>query len=208
MRVAIFTSVSANIKSLAAQTLGNKFAYCMRHGCSLILDNRPYEEAVAGTADLVQLLNVYDMVWTLDADAVITDMRQRIEDVPHLGPHMTVCEEGIVPWNRLNCGSVVWKNTPQTKAMLLDIAATRDQWILMPCVWQTWIEHNLQRLGDTVTVAPLRAFNSTVWNRPGNGPGKPGSHWQAGDFVYHPCGVFPMVQRQAHLAAALEQVIE
>lgn len=206
MRVLLFTSVSSKIAGIAGLTIPNKSAYCMRHGYSLVIDNRPYEEAVAATRDLARLLDTYDLVWSLDADAVITDMHQRIEELACLGPHATVCEEGIVPWNVINCGSMVWRSTDATKQLLHAIAGSRSEWAGMPCIWQTWLQVHRGSLGDALTVAPLRAFNSCVWNKPGGGEGEPGSHWQPGDFVYHPCGVFPLEERERWIVNALRQV--
>lgn len=206
MRVALFTSVSQNIADMATVTLANKVEYCLRHGYSLIADNRPYADAVAGVSDLVPLLDVYDVLWTLDSDAVITDMEQRIESLDCLGPHVTVCEEGIVDWNLLNCGSVVWRNTPGSRWLMQSISEQRPTWASLPCGWQTWLANISAGIGDILTVAPLRAFNSCVWNRPGNGEGAPGSLWRPGDFVFHPCGVFPHEVRLEYIAAALSQV--
>jgi len=207
MRVALFTSVSANIAGLASLTMPHRLAYCLHHGYSLVIDNRPYEHALASLNDIAELLDVYDLVWAMDADTVITNPAQRIETLPCLGPHMTVCEEGIVPWNYLNCGSVVWRNTQPCRDLCRDIVAAEKEWRQMACVWQTWLWKYLEHLGDTVTVAPLRAFNSCVWNRPGGGDGPAGSHWQPGDFVYHPCGVFPMEERILWLQQTLSQVV-
>lgn len=195
MRVAVFVSVSDNIASLAKLATPHRLQYCLLHGYSLVLSNRPYEEALAGLSEIADLLDSYDVVWAMDADTVITDPSQRIEQLQCIGPHMTVCVEGIVDWNLLNCGSVVWRNTQRSRDLCREIVEAEDEWRQMPCVWQTWLWKHLQRLGDSVTVAPPRAFNSCEWNRPGNGPGEPGSHWQPGDFVYHPCGVFGMDER-------------
>ena len=205
MRVALFVSVSENIADLAKLTMPHKLAYCLRHGYSLVVDNRPYAEALASVGDIARLLDVYDLVWALDADAVITDQSQRIEQLPCLGPHMTVCEEGIVEWNYMNCGSVVWRNTQRSKDLCHEIQAAEAEWRPMPCVWQTWLWKHLERLDDAVTVAPLRAFNSCEWTHPGGGNGEPGTHWQPGDFVWHPCGVFPMDERLVRIACKVTQ---
>jgi len=52
MKVAIITSVSANIAAMAALTVPNKLEYCLRHGYTLIVDNQPYEQAVEGVGKL------------------------------------------------------------------------------------------------------------------------------------------------------------
>lgn len=201
MRVAVVTSVSGNIADMATLTIANKAEYCLRHCYSLVVDNRPYDEAVAGMAWLVSLFDSYDLLWTLDADAVITDMTQPIHTLPCLGPHVTACEEGIVDWNAVNCGSVVWRDTPECRGVLEEITAKPESWQGLSCGWQTWIADRPE-----LTVAPLRAFNSCVWNRPANSRDEVGGHWQPGDFVFHPCGVFPHEERLQWVRSAMWQV--
>jgi hypothetical protein len=202
----MLTSVSDNIGDLATLTVPNKLEYCLRHGYSLLIDNAPYAEATRSTHRICDYLDTFDLVWTLDCDAIITNMAQRIEEMPGLGPHMTVCEEGIVEWNRINCGSMVWRNTRETRALLHAIAQRVDEWQGLACGWQTWLQAASITPAEVMTVAPLRAFNSCVWNRPANARDEIGGHWRPGDLVYHPCGVFPMAERIRWLGDALQQV--
>jgi hypothetical protein len=205
MRVAVVTSVSANIAELAAATVPNKLEYCLRHGYSLIADNQPYEEAVKTLCDtLLSLLADYDLVWTLDSDAVITNMTVPIHTLECLGPAMTVCEEGIVDWNRINCGSVVWKSGCRSRYLIERLRESESEWWVMPCQQQTWLGGLAGKAGDLITVAPLRAFNSCAWNHPAAGIGEPGCHWKAGDLVYHPCGVYPPGERLRAVRHAIE----
>lgn len=208
MKVAVLTSISSNVAELASLTVPNKFEYCLRHGYSLVIHNQPYDEAI-GRPELIEpLFDMFDLVWHLDNDAIVTDMTKRIEGLPCLGPHMTVCEEGIVNWNLLNCGSYVFRSTPRSRSVLHRIAASRGEWERMPCVWQTWLEVNRESLGDALTVAPLRAFNSCVWNRPANARDEVGGNWQYGDFVYHTCGVFPHSERVEWMRRTLDSGVK
>jgi len=205
MRVAVATSVSANIAELAAITVPNKLEYCLRHGYSLIADNRPYEEAVKSLSDtILSILADYDLVWSLDSDAVITNMTVPIHTLECLGPGMTVCEEGIVDWNRINCGSVVWKSGCRTTYLLERLRESESEWITYPCQQQTWLGGVASSAGELITVAPLRAFNSCAWSHPGGAIGEPGCHWEAGDLVYHPCGVYPHQERILSVLHAIE----
>jgi len=191
VRVVVVTSISRNIADFAYAVMGNRIQYCLQHGYSVLFDYKELADAYAGVASLVPLLDSYDLVWTLDADAVITNIGQPIHRLECLGPHVTVCEEGIVGWNRINCGSIVWRNTIESRWLLQSITVQQDQWRDLPCVWQTWLERRAEELGDILTIAPLRSFNSCEWNKPGGVDGEPGTHWVPGDFVYHACGVFP-----------------
>lgn len=207
MNAAILTSVSANIADLAALTMPNKLEYCLRHGYSLVIDNQPYEQAVANMQTLLPYLDRFDLLWGMDADTVITNMAQPLHELWCLGPHVTVCEEGIVEWSRLNCGSVVYRSTPQTRWLIEQAAANYEEWRHYPCIWQTWLEGVAEEHPQVVTVAPLRSFNSCVWNRPANARDEIGGHWQPGDLVYHPCGVFPMTERMEWIKDALTKVL-
>jgi len=209
MRVALLTSVSKKIAELAALTVPNKLEYCLRHGYSLIVDNRPYEEVVKNLSDIVlAALADHDIVWTLDCDAVITNMTVPIHTLECLGPAMTVCEEGIVEWNRVNCGSVVWKRGCRTTYLLERLREAEPEWMSYPCQQQTWLGEVSKGNGDLITVAALRAFNSCAWTHPGGGLGEPGCHWQRGDLVYHPCGVYPNDERLQCVERALKNGVQ
>ena len=202
MRVALLTSISPGCAAFAKATTPSKLAYCLRHGYSLVMINRPYDEAlIEGLADLWALLEDYDLIWSLDADCLITGTAP-IHKLPELGDHVTVCEEQIVDWNRLNCGSMVWRDTERTRGVLGQMIASEPQWRSMPCKSQSWLNENAPLFGDAVQIARQRAFNSVAWNHSGGG-----SHWQPGDLVYHPCGVVPHELRAEALrdmAATLE----
>jgi len=190
VNVAIYTSISAGCSEFAKATTPSKTAYCLRHGYSLVLRNRPYHEAVlASLRDVQRLLDQFEMVWTLDADCLVTGTAP-IHEVPGLGQFVTVCKEAICDWNILNCGSMVWRRTLTTRCLLEKIASLEHKWRSMPCGWQTWLAEHAADLGDALTVLPPRSFNSVAWNHSGGG-----SHWQPGDLVYHPCGIVPHTLR-------------
>lgn len=201
MNVAIVTSVSGRIAAYASLTTPNKAEYCLRHGYSLVVDNASYEDSMPKVAWLISLFERYELLWVLDADAVVTNMTIPIHTLDCLGPHVTACEEGIVPWNRVNCGSIVWRNTPECWAVLEEISLKPERWRGLPCGWQTWIASRPE-----LTVAPLRAFNSCEWTHPGGSAGVPGTHWHPGDLVYHPCGVYPQEVRTEAVRKAIEMV--
>lgn len=207
MKCVILTSVSAAIAQVAALTVPNKLEYCLRHGYSLMVENQPYQDAVNNVQRFASYFDQFDMVWTLDADTVITNMTTALHELDCLGPICTVCEENIVPWNYVNCGSVVWRNTPDTRNLLKAIDDAEPVWRGLPCIWQSWLGEAAKQRPDIVTVATTRAFNSVAWTHPGGGEYAPGSHWRPGDFVFHPCGVFPGEERVRSLTAALAMVV-
>jgi hypothetical protein len=207
MKVAIITSVSANIAAMAALTVPNKLEYCLRHGYTLIVDNQPYEQAVEGVGKLAAYFDTFDLLWALDADAIITNMARRIEDVPGLGPDVTVCKEQMVSWNRVNCGSVIYRNTQPSRCLMQSISNDAASWRQLPCGWQTLFGDSHYEHAAVITAVPSRTFNSVEWTHPGGASGEPGSNWAPGDFVYHPCGVFPHDEKLRRIALKLHEVV-
>jgi len=204
MRVALLSSISQGCAAFAQATTASKLRYCLRHGYSLVFENRAYEQAChEGLLDLARMLDHYDIVWSLDADCLITG-RQPIHELPGLGPHVTICRETISQSSPINCGSMVWQSTERSRRLLHDMHDAEPEWRRLPYVTQSWLADRLPQLqrDSTVTLLPPKAFNSTVWNHSGGG-----SHWQPGDLVYHPCGVVPHELRAEALremAATLE----
>jgi len=204
MRVALCTSISPGCAAFASATTPSKLAYCLRHGYSLLLVNRPYEDAAyQGLSDLLRALDDYDIVWSLDADCLITGIHA-IHELPGLGPHVTICCETISQSSPINCGSVVWQSTERSRRLLQEMYDAEPEWRRMPHITQSWLADRLPQLqrDSTITLLPPKAFNSTVWNHSGGG-----SHWEPGDLVYHPCGVVPHELRAEalrELAATLE----
>lgn len=204
MRVAILSSISRGCAAFAQATIAAKLRYCLRHGYSLTLTNRPYETAVSeGLLDLLKVLDDYELVWILDSDALITGT-QPIHEVPGLGPHVSVCRETISTANPINCGSMVFAATERTRRLIREIYDAEHEWRRLPCLWQSWLTDRLPQLQaeKTLTLLPPKAFNSTVWTHSGGG-----SHWEPGDLVYHPCGVTPHELRAEairEIAATLE----
>jgi hypothetical protein len=209
MKLALFTSISSNISEIAELTTQNKLEYCLKHDYSLIIKNQKYEDAVNRPHALIHLFDEYDIVWALDADAIITNMNISIHTLPCLGDHVTVCEEGMVYWNKINCGSIVMKNTLQTKTLLQLISIYKEQWKDLPAQWQSWLGINSNALDNMLTIAPVGSFNSVEWNLPASSEiwGPPGNNWKSGHLVYHPCSIYPREERIKYLKDALQNKV-
>lgn len=213
-RIAMVTSVSAGTP-WAEVTTPNHAEYCLLHGYTFIARALPYDQAVRDFQFLDDLLSIFDIVWCLDSDAVVTDMTKRVQDLP-LRRGMNVCRENIStpdPW--INCGSVIWarddpgwSSAREARAVIGAIREHESGWSSMQWIWQQWVEgllrsgpekpaDHLCRLGDAITVHPPRLFNSCDHGEARN--------WQPGDFVYHPCGE-PAARRLELVRAAMMQV--
>ena len=204
MRVCVFTNVGDTPWSFA--TVPSNAEYCLRHGYSLDVRRMAYDEALASQDVILDLLGTFDLVWAIDADCLITNHRQRIEEVPGLGYGATVCEEGMpwLSWNRLNCGSVVWRSTAGSRRLLRAMRDARGDWLdraRYPFWTQSWLAEQAERFADCLTILPPRAFNSVAWTQDGGG-----TTWQRGDLVYHPC-CYPPEARFGVLAHKLQEVI-
>lgn len=184
MKVAICTSASQNTPWIET-TISNHLEYCIRHNYTMVLSCEPYEQALDGFGKLNYLLDQYDLVWTLDADCLITDLSKKIEEIPELGPHVSICEQGFGS-AFVNAGSMVWKATKQSRELVDEIVASKPEWQSLTFNIQDWLMKHSTRLSDRLTICPKRTFNSV---HHGNI-----MLWKPGDFVYHPCG-FPTNDR-------------
>lgn len=178
-RVVVTSSASANTP-WAAFTAANRLEYCARHGYDMHVRCQPYDQSLEQYGRLLELLDVYDLVWGLDIDALITNQTIRIEDVPGLGPHASICEEGLGDLVLINAGSMVWRSTDLSRQLVAEIVASKPEWQRLEFNIQSWLEKHRERLSDRLTICPKRAFNSAHHDKT--------CVWEPGDFVYHPCG--------------------
>jgi hypothetical protein len=205
VRVCVFVTASDSTP-WAAVSVPNTADYCVRHGYSLVLRHMSYAEALTCQNEIIELLGRHDLLWTIDADCLITNHKTRIETVPGLGPHVTVCEEGMwwYPQNRINCGSMVWRSTDNSRTILREMLAAAPEWSnrnRYPNISQSWLADKAERYADSLTILPPRAFNSVAWQQEGGG-----TLWEPGDLVYHPC-CHPHERRAEILRAKLQEVV-
>jgi hypothetical protein len=178
-------------------TLPNRAEYCRRHGYTMSVLHAAYDKAIIESLRQVSvLLGLFDVVWMLGIDCLITDMTQRIECVPDLGEHVTVCEEGLGSHSILNADSIVWRATDESRALASEMIAAEPEWRRMDFVAQDWLMFNSGRL-DCLDILPIRTLQSVHHLET--------CHWQPGDFVYHPCGA-PREQRCEMLREKLSEV--
>lgn len=180
MNIAIVSSVSLNTP-WAQITLPNRLEYCTRHEYTMIVNCETYKKALSRIHRLHDLLNQYDIVWTLDADCLITNLTKKIEEIEGLGEHVSICEEGLGPQAFINAGSIIWRSTESSHSLIDQIVKATNQWELLPYNIQDWLMLNYNRLSDILKIFPQRTFNSV---HHGNQ-----MIWKHGDFVYHPCGM-------------------
>ena len=177
--IAVVTSSSENTP-WAKHTIQNKAEYCRKHGYTLIARNLPYSQAVKDFNFLSMLLFSFETIWTLDADAIITNTDIKIEEID-IANGMNVCEEGIRADCRLNCGSVIWRGLGAISMIGL-IENYKNQWKDNPFVWQSFINNivGIPLVMPLLKIHSIGTFNSCHHGQINN--------WKPGHFVYHPCG--------------------
>jgi hypothetical protein len=182
----------------ASIVMPSRLDYGIRHNATIIAMPGKYPQCAVECLSLARaLLESFDIVWTLGADCLITNHTIHIADVPGLGPHMTICEELLGPHTTVNADSIVWMATEQTKRLLDYLVKHFDEWLDAPFMLQCWLRDNKHWLGDVVTVAHARAFNSVDCGQ---------CFWEPGDLVYHPCGA-PTQQRCEALLNRLQDIV-
>lgn len=179
-KVVIFTPVGHHTPWIDI-TLPNRLEYCMKHNYNMVISCESYDEALENFGKLSNVLSGYDLMWTLDADCLITDLTKKIENISELGPNVTICEEGLGSHALVNGGSIVWKNTPLSHELIAEIEAAKSEWKSLQFNIQQWLMVHHQRLADKLKICPKRTFNSIHYYGT--------KIWQEGDFVYHPCGM-------------------
>lgn len=176
----------------------NRFEYCLRHDYTMAWTCESYRAGMDCWGRVLELLDWFDLVWVIDADCLITDMTKRIEQVADLGPHATICREGLGDHILVNGGSTVWRATDGSRSLLREIIERQSEWIGLEYNLQQWFMKHHERLADRLTICQSRAFNGCHWGQT--------SVWQPGDFVYHPCGA-PERQRMQMLNDHLKSVV-
>jgi hypothetical protein len=176
MRILIWTNHSLGCESVTRATQKNHFDYALKHGYDIMWANLGYGDLLASGPYLVsQQLAIYDAVFMLDADTLITNMDKKLEDICALGPDVIMCEENIGPHTRINAGIMMLNSTQNSLDFWKEIHDQKSVWETMPHVWQSYMDLHLERL--PVTLVPARTFNSVVsrWT----------TYWEEGDFIAH-----------------------
>ena len=199
MKVAILTNVSDGTP-WAEIVMPGRLRYCIRHGYAMVcLACDYYAAQMEALLTIKHLLQRFDLVWSLGADCLITNHTLRIEGLDCLGPHMSICEEGLGPHVLVNGDSIVWRATDQSIALLDEVIAAEPEWRQMAFSQQQWLMVHRERIGDRMTIMPRTACNSVHYGDI--------CHWQHGHFVYHPCGAETTSRCEA-LRLVSQKVIE
>lgn len=170
MRIALCTWDTPDYADLAAVSQPGKEEYCERHGYDFVHDSRPLVDPLGfERLELVaQLLPGYDMVLSVDTDAMIMNHTLKAERLPQTGLCISEDLFGI------NDGVFAAVNTPLTQQFFAVLVAMRKAGNS-----QQMITHlaNLDVYRPLVTRVPQRVLNSYrnhLYGRP---------EWFTGNYV-------------------------
>lgn len=202
MRLALATIYDSNYKELAAITVhDNKEKYCQRRGYHLICHNKDFVINNVGFEKIrivLKALNsgLYDAVFWLGCDTLVTNFRIGAEDVMDPNYGMIIASDSNWP---INADSFIVRNTPSAISFIQEIFNSMETYISNEYFEQSAIVDLLatKRFEKVVKIVPQRVINSYNYFMYPHIPkmasakdyyGNDGS-WQKGDFVIHWPGV-------------------
>lgn len=115
-KIAISTIYTSDWQEIIDIVSPNLEIYCNRHGYDMFLTK--YERGLKDFDKIRWLLDAmkwdYDFIWQLDADAVITNHKIRIEEFIDSKHDLFICKD----INSVNCGSFIIRNTEWSEWLL------------------------------------------------------------------------------------------
>lgn len=185
-------------------TIPNTVEYCNKHNYSLLIDDCSiYNHGdvryhLRGLNSGINLLNIYDYVWMLDADVVITNHNIKIENL-EISEGLNICLENTGQYHsRLNNGSIIVRGE-KGKRILEIIRNEKLIWEKEKWFWQSWLNRKTET--DEEVKKLCKIHSATTFN---------GCHynWGPGSFVYHPSGVNNKQIRTIKIQTTLKKVIK
>lgn len=202
MRICIAIVYTPDWNSLAEVVLPNATEYCRRHGYTLVtrIESVPYN----GFSKFTLINNLfkvqkYDVVMSMDLDAMISNHRIRIEDFLEEGVSFYVCHDV----NGLNCGSFIICNTKWSRVFIsscLTWEGKRDCEQNAVDEYMAICNDAFYKNDDNIKILPHPSINSYIYDYYGEGWGKIGGgltakptheegDYREGDFILHLPGV-------------------
>jgi hypothetical protein len=190
-RITLVTNWDDDYEHIASIVEQNRREYAAVHGYGII--ERHYPGSWGKLNALLDAWNDSEWLWWLDADACITDTRQKLESLIREDADVVItCDR-----NGINCGSMLIRPCPQLKAIFEELLHRRSDFDWPNGLWeQNGLMWMLWKIKDRVYILPQHTMNSFATS-------DAGSHaWQPGDFVLH-CPGLPDEKRVALLTQAV-----
>lgn len=187
MRVCLFTMYGDNYLPIAAVTTPNFREYCRCHGyeySELILDGGGNEYAYKKHECLTELMQGdFDLIWYLDCDAIITDIRIPITDFLDDDYSVFITQDVT----EINGGSIIIKNNDWGKFFNNYILMRRKEYEneqnVINAMYRMFYEH--------IKILPHPSINSydyTLYPELPHIRQIEQGHWKPGCFVLHTPG--------------------
>ena len=181
--IGIVSLATPNMKSMTDLSFKNHMFYAKKHKYSYIC----YEDTLVDfkyvtwnkVYVLQQLIESFEYIYWIDADAIFTNMDITLECIIEQNPdkYLHVCDD-IGGW-KLNTGSMIWKNHPWCKTII-------EEWCAMEKIPHNQGAEQQQLINLLKKNDPVckywHVYNRRLFNA------HPKDH-QAGDFVLHMMGL-------------------
>lgn len=189
MKTLVLTGADAAMKSVADLTAPVAEAYALRHGYAFERVTK-YEPGTHPSWQKLRLikerLSLFDRIFWLDADTVVTDPLKSLRGFNH--PGLTVSTDWTWPMpedeiKHFSLGNFVFNQCPDSFE-IIEAAIARSEWANVGLWEQQAIQEEYRANPDIrkhVLVLPRRALNAVVETPTTAGP----EPWQEGDFLAH-----------------------
>lgn len=183
--VTAYTPENPTWLEIGRQTSETMRAYCERQGYGFRLHTDDFEPGIHPSWSKIKFLKAalehHETVLWLDADALVTNPYQRIENL-HTGPEeLCLCSDSVA----MNCGVILLRRSPFATWLLNQLWADR---LSKNRLWeqdtmQLLLHHG--ELSGHLRIYPPRQFNSCVPSKRGGFSHIERYDWRPGDFIAH-----------------------
>lgn len=192
-KVAVNTFYTKSYSKLAEMVLPNLYFYCQKHGYDLfsnLIGQKDFH--FVKTADARMLLDKYDLVMSIEIDALITNPEPKIESFID-DEHDIFLTKDI---NGANGGVIIWKSTEFTKSWLEFIGSKKGYYGDEQNVFEKHSHEKIKyRQHPAFNSIPYQYYapsygyiNFESLTPPPNIPTHEQGNWEWGDFVFHTPG--------------------
>ena len=183
MNICIVTASNADFADIVRITRPVLRAYCQKHGYECAFDyfpSLPSPEIVWHRVNAIRsLLDKYDWVVWMDADALITNPDVDFESLIASGSSMIISKDR----NGLNDGVWMVKSTEWSRQILDQIEDDR-QLYSSPQEAMNFMWKDSTNFRNNITVWPQQRMNAYIMAEYGLSEDQPGQ-WRKGDFILH-----------------------
>ncbi len=175
MKICLFCDHSETNVELARLTAQNRWDYTARHGYDLFTVRMTYAEGmVRGFLELHRLLGIYDLVFRIGSDVVITNPTVKLEYIAPADGKVAAMSKQML--GGINNDVTIWRGGIHSQLYVSELASRRAAWEGLPYLWQSFVSENPVLLSEIDVWAPAKLNANDLPNDCG---------WRESDFVCH-----------------------